>query len=47
MFNNEKSNEFLITEGVKQGDVLSPYLFNLYVNDLIKSCVEHVNNSLL
>ena len=40
MFNNEKSIEFLITEGVKQGGVLSPYLFNLYVNDLIKSCVE-------
>ncbi|CAF1081344.1 unnamed protein product [Brachionus calyciflorus] len=40
MFNNEKSNEFLINEGVKQGGILSPYSFNFYVNDLIKSCVD-------
>ena len=28
--------EFQITDGVKQGGVLSPFLFNFYINELCK-----------
>jgi hypothetical protein len=34
-FNNEKSESWLITNGVRQGAVLSPILFSLYIDDLI------------
>jgi hypothetical protein len=39
-FNGEKSESFDISEGVKQGGILSPYLFNFYINDLIEECIE-------
>ena len=34
--NNEYSPWFNTTSGVRQGDILSPTLFNLYVNDLVQ-----------
>ena len=33
------SHEFAVSNGVKQGGVMSPLLFNLYVQDLIE-CLE-------
>ena len=33
------SNRFYINCGVKQGGILSPFLFNFFINDLIEECV--------
>jgi hypothetical protein len=38
-FNNEKSGVIKISEGVKQGGILSPFLFNFYIDDLLRSCL--------
>ena len=32
------SNPFRTSEGVKQGGILSPFLFNFFLDDLIKNC---------
>jgi hypothetical protein len=32
---NKNSEEFVIKVGVKQGGILSPYLFNFFMNDLL------------
>ena len=39
--NGRSSEEFQIVDGVKQNGVLSPFLFNFYINELIKSCVKN------
>ena len=33
--NNQMSDEFILKEGVKQGGILSPYLFNYFMNKLL------------
>ena len=35
---NERSDEYRTNEGVKQGGVLSPHLFNFFINELIELC---------
>ncbi len=37
--NNKTSEMYKTTEGVKQGGILSPYLFNYFINDLIEDVV--------
>ena len=34
------SSCFMTTQGVKQGGILSPFLFNYFMNDLITSCLD-------
>jgi hypothetical protein len=38
-FNRERSETIRITEGVKQGGILSPFLFNYYIDDLLRECL--------
>ena len=33
-WNNYISDSFLVSNGVRQGGILSPYLFSLYIDDL-------------
>ena len=35
-WNGIYSQSFRITKGMKQGSILSPYLFNIFINDLLK-----------
>jgi len=34
------SEEFKIKDGVKQGGVLSPFLFNFYIDSLLDECLK-------
>jgi retron-type reverse transcriptase len=38
--NGELSTDFKISDGVKQGGILSPFLFNFYINDLLEECIK-------
>ena len=35
-YRNEKSRQFPISQGVRQGSILAPYLYNIYFNLLLK-----------
>ena len=39
-YDGKKSDPIDICEGVKQGGILSPYLFNFFINDLLTNCTE-------
>ena len=41
LWNNVYSSEFLSLNGVKQGGILSPYLFSAFINDLILELVQN------
>ena len=36
----KKSEAFKTREGVKQGGVLSPYLFNFFINEMLTQCAD-------
>ena len=37
--NEEKTQLFKVINGVKQGGIISPFLFNIYIDELIVSCL--------
>ena len=40
-WNNTKSDKFSVTNGVRQGGVLSPYLFSFYMDELLVKLKEN------
>ena len=38
-YNGQRSELIRTTEGVKQGGILSPFLFNFFINDLLTECL--------
>ena len=40
-WNSKKSNEFNVSNGVRQGGVLSPILFIVYIDDLLLELERH------
>jgi hypothetical protein len=40
--NNEYSNQFKIVTDVKQGGILSPFLFNMFIDELLE-CILNMN----
>ena len=40
-WNNIKSDKFNVTNGVRQGGVLSPFLFSIYMDELLMSLKEN------
>jgi len=39
-YNNKRTSTIRTEEGVKQGGILSPFLFNFYINKLIENCLQ-------
>ena len=40
IYNNNVSEEFVTREGLRQGGVMSPLLFNIYMDEIMKKCNE-------
>ena len=46
-WNGKESNELAVESGVRQGGILSPALFNLYVNSILDKLAEMLVRMLL
>ena len=39
-YDGDLSDTIFCTEGVKQGEILSSYLFNYFINELLEKCTD-------